>query len=80
MPKVSVILPIYNVASYLDDAFLSLINQTLEDIEIIVVNDGSTDESQQYIEKYGLLKGIFLGAWRIIRCNPFSKGGYDPLR
>lgn len=52
MPKVSVILPIYNVASYLDDAFLSLINQTLEDIEIIVVNDGSTDESQQYIEKY----------------------------
>lgn len=52
MPKVSVILPIYNVAPYLDDAFLSLINQTLEDIEIIAVNDGSTDESQLYIEKY----------------------------
>lgn len=52
MPKVSVILPIYNVAPYLDDAFQSLINQTLEDIEIIAVNDGSTDESQQYIEKY----------------------------
>lgn len=52
MPKVSVILPIYNVAPYLDEAFQSLINQTLEDIEIIAVNDGSTDESQQYIEKY----------------------------
>ena len=52
MPKVSVILPIYNVAPYLDDAFQSLINQTLEDIEIIAVNDGSTDESQQFIEKY----------------------------
>ena len=52
MPKVSVILPIYNVAPYLDEAFQSLINQTLEDIEIIAVNDGSTDESQLYIEKY----------------------------
>lgn len=52
MPKVSVILPIYNVAPYLDEAFQSIINQTLEDIEIIVVNDGSTDESQQYIKKY----------------------------
>ena len=52
MPKVSVILPIYNVAPYLDDAFQSLINQSLEDIEIIAVDDGSTDESQQYIGKY----------------------------
>lgn len=52
MPKVSVILPIYNVAPYLDDAFQSLINQTLEDIEIIAVDDGSTDESQLYIGKY----------------------------
>lgn len=55
MPKVSVILPIYNVAPYLDDAFQSLISQTLEDIEIIAVNDGSTDESQEYLEKYASL-------------------------
>lgn len=34
----------------------------------------------QAIEKYGPIKGIALGAWRIIRCNPFSKGGYDPLK
>lgn len=52
MPKVSVILPIYNVAPYLDDAFQSLINQTLKDIEIIAVNDGSTDDSKNYIDKY----------------------------
>jgi len=32
------------------------------------------------IEKYGSLKGIFLGIKRILRCNPFSKGGYDPLK
>ena len=31
------------------------------------------------IEKYGPWKGIRLAAWRILRCNPFSKGGYDPV-
>ncbi|MDO5557226.1 MAG: membrane protein insertion efficiency factor YidD [Clostridia bacterium] len=34
----------------------------------------------QAIEKYGCLKGIFLGIKRILKCNPFSKGGYDPLK
>ncbi len=34
---------------------------------------------KQAIEKYGCLKGIYLGIKRLIRCNPFSKGGYDPL-
>ena len=31
------------------------------------------------IERYGALKGRRLAAWRILRCNPFSKGGYDPV-
>ena len=31
------------------------------------------------IEKYGALKGCLLAAWRILRCNPFSKGGFDPV-
>jgi len=31
------------------------------------------------IEKYGALKGGILTIWRILRCNPFSKGGYDPV-
>ena len=30
-------------------------------------------------EKYGAFKGALLALWRIIRCNPFSKGGYDPV-
>ena len=34
---------------------------------------------KQAIEKYGTIKGVFLGVKRILRCNPFSKGGYDPL-
>ncbi len=35
---------------------------------------------KQAIEKYGAAKGTFLGLKRLIRCNPFSKGGYDPLK
>ena len=31
------------------------------------------------VEKYGAVKGSFLALWRIIRCNPFSRGGYDPV-
>lgn len=52
MVKVSVILPIFNVASYLEETFNSLINQSLNEIEIIAVNDGSTDKSEEIIEKY----------------------------
>ncbi len=33
----------------------------------------------QAIEKYGVLKGGLLAVWRILRCNPFSKGGIDPV-
>lgn len=39
-----------------------------------------SEYTRQAIEKYGVLKGCILGAWRVLRCNPFSKGGYDPLR
>ena len=39
-----------------------------------------SEYAKQAIEKYGVLKGIFLSGWRFLRCNPFSKGGYDPLK
>ena len=32
------------------------------------------------IKKYGAVKGSFMAIWRIIRCNPFNKGGYDPVK
>ena len=54
MPKVSVIVPVYNVEKYIVKCLESLLNQTLEDIEIIVVNDGSPDNSQEIIDKYVL--------------------------
>ncbi|WP_374444716.1 glycosyltransferase family 2 protein [Epilithonimonas sp.] len=50
--KVSVIVPVYNVELYLEKCLLSLVHQTLQDVEIIVVNDGSKDHSQQIIEKF----------------------------
>ena len=51
-PKVSVLIPIYNVAHYLPLALDSAIYQTLEDIEIICINDGSTDNSLDIINEY----------------------------
>ncbi|MBQ9245019.1 glycosyltransferase [bacterium] len=51
-PKVSIILPVYNVGKYLRQSLDSLINQTLKDIEIICVDDGSTDDSYDILEEY----------------------------
>lgn len=50
--KISVIVPVYNVEDYLERCFDSLANQTLQDIEILVVNDGSTDNSQKIIDGF----------------------------
>ena len=52
MPKVSILVPIYNVEKYLEQCLDSLIHQTLSDIEIICINDGSTDSSPLILEKY----------------------------
>lgn len=49
--KVSIVLPTYNVEKYLCKCVESIINQTLKDIEIIIVNDGSTDKSRKIAEK-----------------------------
>lgn len=49
---ISVIVPIYNAEKYLDKCLTSIVNQTYSDIEIILVNDGSTDESLAICEKY----------------------------
>ena len=52
IPKISIILPIYNVQEYLKQALDSLVQQTYSDIEIICVNDGSTDNSLSILESY----------------------------
>ena len=50
--KVSVIIPVYNVEKYIKQCLESVINQTLKDIEIIVVNDGTKDNSMKIVEEY----------------------------
>ncbi|MDD3252706.1 MAG: glycosyltransferase [Lachnospiraceae bacterium] len=52
MVKVSIVIPIYNVEKYLRQCLDSVVNQTLKDIEIICVNDGSTDSSPLIIDEY----------------------------
>ena len=50
--NVSIIVPVYNVEKYLEKCLESIINQTLKNLEIICVNDGSTDNSLQILEDY----------------------------
>lgn len=50
--KISVIVPVYNVENYLSKCIESIINQSLKDIEIICINDGSKDSSKEILEKY----------------------------
>lgn len=51
-PKVSVIIPVYNTDAYLHETLDSICNQTLQELEIILINDGSTDNSRHIIEEY----------------------------
>lgn len=55
-PKISIIVPVYNTEKYLRKCLDSLMNQTISDIEVVIVNDGSTDSSSriinEYVEKY----------------------------
>lgn len=71
MFKVSVIVPVYNTSKYLRKCLESLVNQTLKDIEIIVINDCSTDSSKQILDEYKKYQNI-----KIIN-NDINKGiGY----
>lgn len=52
MPKISVIIPVYNTEKYIEKCLDSLERQTMKDFEVIVVNDGSTDNSKKVIKEY----------------------------
>lgn len=51
MAEISIIVPTYNVECYLEQCLDSIVNQTLKDIEIICINDGSTDNSLKILQK-----------------------------
>ena len=68
--KVTVIVPIYNVEQYLRECLDSVISQTLADIEVICVNDGSIDKSQEILNEY---------SWKDARIkiiNQINQGAY----
>ena len=52
MPKLSILVPIFNVEKYLDECLNSLAKQTLKDVEVICINDGSTDGSSNILQRY----------------------------
>ncbi len=54
IPKISIIVPVYNVEKYLRRCLNSLVNQTLQQIEIILINDGSTDNSLKILHEYAM--------------------------
>lgn len=54
MEKVSIIVPVYNVEEYLDECINSLVNQTMQEIQIILIDDGSTDQSGKMIDDYAV--------------------------
>lgn len=60
MPKFSVILPVYNVEDYLEYCLDSIVNQTFKDIEIICINDGSTDNSLKILNEYAKIDSRFV--------------------
>ncbi len=71
--KVSVIVPVYNVEAYLEKCLISLVEQTLQEIEIIVVNDGSKDQSGAIIARYA-------GMYPQIRAYEKENGGLSDAR
>ena len=60
MPKISIIIPVYNVEKYIRQALSSVVNQTLDDLEIIVVNDCSPDNSMLIVEEFARNDGRFV--------------------
>lgn len=52
MPRISVIVPVYNVEEYLERCLTSIVNQTYKDLEIICINDGSTDNSLEILKAF----------------------------
>lgn len=82
---ISVLLPVYNAWPYLQEALDSIINQTIQNWELIIINDGSTDESTRYLRHFNNRKGrVKLVEWKenrglIIALNTgllYCKGEY----
>lgn len=72
MPLVSIVVPAYNHADYLDEAISSILEQSYPGIELIVINDGSTDNTSEILEKYPEI--ISINQENIGQANTLNKG------
>ncbi len=72
-PRISIIIPCYNQGDYLEDCLESAYNQTMQAYEILVINDGSTDDSQEIAERY-MFKEFPLIASPVRVINQVNKG------
>lgn len=70
---------IRNFLIFLIKQYQKYISPTLSRYSKCPFTPSCSNYTMQAIEKYGAIKGSILGFWRILRCNPFSKGGYDPV-
>lgn len=85
IPKFSIIVPVYNVEKYLRKCIESLLRQGIDNVEILLVNDGSTDSSseicQEYVDKYSNIKllhqdnqGVCALQGIMVLCMPLANG------
>ena len=70
---------IKNFFIYLIKKYQKYISPTLSLYSKCPYTPSCSNYTIEALEKYGAIKGGLLGFWRILRCNPFSKGGYDPV-
>lgn len=68
--KVSVIIPVYNTEKYVREAILSITQQSLKELEIIIINDGSTDGSLDIVEKSAIRIAVYIYIRKQIRGYP----------
>ena len=64
---------------FLIEKYQKQISPTLSLFSKCAYTPSCSQYTKEAIEKYGAIKGSVMGLWRILRCNPFSKGGYDPV-
>lgn len=70
---------IKNFFIYLIKKYQKYISPFLSNFSKCPYTPSCSNYAIEALEKYGVIKGTALGFWRILRCNPFSKGGYDPV-
>ena len=77
LPMISVIVPVYNAEQYLAECLDSILGQTYQNLEVILINDGSTDNSLKIIEKYAendvRIKAFSIENSGPAKCRNFSR-------